>query len=458
MPRHNEVDEEDSEGDYYSFDINNVHVLMFNSEYFIKRSIIEMRKYLEKEEKDKGRIEKKQKKIYEYIKKDLEANQTKVWKIVVMHSPLYVANPTNVNTLDYIIMLHKYGIEDLFIKYKVDLIISGHEHDYQRTRPIMYFNPLDMKTPLHDPNAPVYVIVGTGGNTIPAKNYDSWFKNKHAFFTNKGWSRELFETVLTNVVGVLDIEVTQHANHDQLVGNFIKLNSGPDNPDETDRFEIHKVHDNQYLAGIGVDDDNDDHHPHDPQTVKPIPSIGETTGHSYAEGYVMPEVRVNSQNLYGRIPYMPFEPTTSENQADWENEPSAPSKPHPQSEQSKLLEGELGVSGSRVPSPPMTTSSDLEQIGRDHPVSFIGHTGNAMASIDAGGENNNRQVVMIGQESQPQDETNKSTEDSTNQEQQGDNIEKQIVPQKAPSKEALLVLNRVGRKQNKDKKRNIRFN
>ncbi|KAE8958218.1 hypothetical protein PR002_g30935, partial [Phytophthora rubi] len=58
--------------------------------------------------------------------------------------------------------------EELFIKYKVDLVLQGHVHAYERHYPtannsaIMDGVSRDNKT-YENPQAPVYVITGTAG-------------------------------------------------------------------------------------------------------------------------------------------------------------------------------------------------------------------------------------------------------------------------------------------------------
>ena len=56
-------------------------------------------------------------------------------------------------------------------KYSVDLVVSGHSHNYQRTYPLI-FNTKNSSVPIitsnetntyNDPNGEIHIIVGTGG-------------------------------------------------------------------------------------------------------------------------------------------------------------------------------------------------------------------------------------------------------------------------------------------------------
>jgi len=54
----------------------------------------------------------------------------KTWKFVVLHQPLYSTGAHN------LLEPERAALEPLFLKYKVDLVLQGHDHDYERTRPV----------------------------------------------------------------------------------------------------------------------------------------------------------------------------------------------------------------------------------------------------------------------------------------------------------------------------------
>ncbi|KAG3116806.1 hypothetical protein PI124_g4671 [Phytophthora idaei] len=60
------------------------------------------------------------------------------------------------------------AFEALFLKYKVDVVLTAHEHCYERHTPIRNNQPVldgvssDRKT-YNNPQAPVYILSGAGG-------------------------------------------------------------------------------------------------------------------------------------------------------------------------------------------------------------------------------------------------------------------------------------------------------
>ncbi|KAE8965857.1 hypothetical protein PF011_g28140 [Phytophthora fragariae] len=110
-----------------------------------------------------------------WLEEDLkaaDANRDNVpWIIVGMHRPMYTirsCGPDGVPNNDYEARNVQEAFEELFIKYKVDLVLQGHVHTYERFYPtannsaIMDGVSRDNKT-YENPQAPVYVITGTAG-------------------------------------------------------------------------------------------------------------------------------------------------------------------------------------------------------------------------------------------------------------------------------------------------------
>jgi len=98
---------------YYSYDVNDVHFISLNSEvefdsFFNEDYKINMMKWLDK---------------------DL-SNTNKKWKIAYMHRPIYCSMNGNDCTSDSEKLRKMF--EDIFIKYKVDLVLTGHRHNYER--------------------------------------------------------------------------------------------------------------------------------------------------------------------------------------------------------------------------------------------------------------------------------------------------------------------------------------
>ena len=132
---------------WYSLDIGKAHFISLSTEVFFMDT----------------------KNIYteiDWLVHDLEkanANRKKIpWIIVFTHRPLYCSTDdkredcTNVNS-----RVRKH-LEDVFYFYGVDLVLSGHQHLYERTYPVYKGHVLAYN--YLDPRGPVHLIVGTMGN------------------------------------------------------------------------------------------------------------------------------------------------------------------------------------------------------------------------------------------------------------------------------------------------------
>ncbi|MCO5168336.1 MAG: metallophosphoesterase family protein [Planctomycetes bacterium] len=95
-----------------------------------------------------------------WLQQEIQSN-TKKWLIVYMHIPLYSCGSHG----DNVVLQHVLGPQ--FENGKVDLVIAGHDHNYERTRPIKQFN--------RDPSYPglVHVITGGGGAGLRGVNPNS---------------------------------------------------------------------------------------------------------------------------------------------------------------------------------------------------------------------------------------------------------------------------------------------
>ncbi|CAH8497067.1 unnamed protein product [Heterobilharzia americana] len=125
---------------------------------------------------------------YDWLIRDLnEANKPEnrkihPWIIVMGHRPMYCSNnfdPMHCDFVDNIIrtgfavthhwQYKKYilGLEDLFYKNGVDLIVAGHEHSYERFWPVYnrtVCNSTTSRNPYENPNAPVHIVSGAAGS------------------------------------------------------------------------------------------------------------------------------------------------------------------------------------------------------------------------------------------------------------------------------------------------------
>ena len=137
---------------YYSFDINNVHVLTMATE-------------------EKFSTDSEQ---YNFVVNDLRkaANNPDIkWIIVTMHYPFY-SSPNTCKESDCAGNKESRDLfHPLFDKYGVDLVLQGHVHNYQRSYPLKFnqessSKPLvtsNSKTDYENPNGVIFAIVGTGG-------------------------------------------------------------------------------------------------------------------------------------------------------------------------------------------------------------------------------------------------------------------------------------------------------
>lgn len=95
---------------------------------------------------------------YEWLQADLSSvnRSATPWLVVGVHRPVY----NGYNDSDTSIGRGQAALlESLFLQYKVDLVLSGHYHNY--------FRSLSVKQGLLDPSglSPVYITAGTGGAT-----------------------------------------------------------------------------------------------------------------------------------------------------------------------------------------------------------------------------------------------------------------------------------------------------
>lgn len=98
----------------------------------------------------------------EWLKEDVK-NSDKPWKILVTHKPPYYTNPFGGNEL------MKEKLPPVVDELGIDIVFSGHDHSYGRTK--------KLKDGKEDPNGTVYVVAGTTGK----KHYDAVADEKFDF-------------------------------------------------------------------------------------------------------------------------------------------------------------------------------------------------------------------------------------------------------------------------------------
>jgi hypothetical protein len=196
----------DLESPFYSFDYKNVHFLAMSTgkNLFIP--------YANGSEQ------------YNFIDNDLRnaANNSDIdWIIVYGYRPFYTSPTIHPSTE---ILRETYA--PLFEKYGVDLVITSHNHNYQRSYPLVYNVAHSLEPIIKDVNAsyysmpgvPIYIVVGTAGNNL----YD--FRGQAPFMVT-----QFRET------GFLHVNVTK-AEQNLLTGTFYNVGTG----NYDDRFIIVK--------------------------------------------------------------------------------------------------------------------------------------------------------------------------------------------------------------------------
>lgn len=186
----------DLENPFYSFDYQNVHFLAMSTG---KGSVIP---YVNGSEQ------------YQFIHDDLNkaANNPNIdWIIVYGYRPFYTSptlHPAN--------EILRQTYPPLFEKYGVDMVITSHNHNYQRSYPLVY-NIDNSRQPIvkdvnasqyNSPGVPIYVVVGTAGSNL----YD--FRGQAPYMVSQ-----------FQVSGFLHVNITK-TDRDVLAGGFLNIETG----------------------------------------------------------------------------------------------------------------------------------------------------------------------------------------------------------------------------------------
>ena len=136
---------------YYSFNFHNIHFLAISSEHPFEEAS----------------------KQYEFIKNDLEESlqdPSILWRIVFMHKPMYTSATFDEEDSKEL----RDTFHELFERYKIDLVLSGHTQYYQRSLPLSYNNDNPTYPVIMDQNnneysnneGVIFVTAGTAGDDI----------------------------------------------------------------------------------------------------------------------------------------------------------------------------------------------------------------------------------------------------------------------------------------------------
>ncbi|MGZ5550345.1 MAG: metallophosphoesterase, partial [Nitrososphaeraceae archaeon] len=162
---------------------------------------------------------------FNFVKQELEKASKDPnidWVVVYFHKPMYSSPSKHAGLTSLRDIYHP-----LFDQYNVDLVLAGHNHNYQRTFPLT-FNNDDSDRPIivsKNPNiyneigAPLFITAGTGGTGLYSLGAPQ------AEFTVKQFGK----------FGHLDIDVSRDASN-KLIGTFYDLAGN-----KLDEFTITKV-------------------------------------------------------------------------------------------------------------------------------------------------------------------------------------------------------------------------
>jgi hypothetical protein len=141
---------------YYSFDIGNIHFLSLDS-------------YGKADGKRMADTTGPQ---VEWIKKDLEASRNAEWIVAYWHHPPYTMGSHNGDTEMELVDIREQFIPVLD-RYGVDIVLGGHSHDYERSRPMYGYYGNDSAF-----NAKRYNISQGSGNSGSSSPSGPYVKNK----------------------------------------------------------------------------------------------------------------------------------------------------------------------------------------------------------------------------------------------------------------------------------------
>jgi len=141
---------------YYYFDIANARFIILDANNFYGAIVAPSLK--------KGSQQ------YKWLEDVLKLTN-KTWKFIVIHEPIYSSGEHGV------IEEEREILAPLFEKYKVDIVFHGHDHNYERTKPIL--------NGVEDEKGVIYITLGGGGRKLYSqKEENDWsevFILKHHF-------------------------------------------------------------------------------------------------------------------------------------------------------------------------------------------------------------------------------------------------------------------------------------
>jgi predicted phosphodiesterase len=121
---------------------------------------------------------------FNFVKQELEkaSNDPNIdWVVVYYHKPMYASSTKHAGLTSLRDIYHP-----LFDQYKVDLVLAGHNHNYQRSFPLQ-FNEADSDKPIlvnknqntyNEIGVPIFITSGTGGVSLHSLGAQAEFNAK----------------------------------------------------------------------------------------------------------------------------------------------------------------------------------------------------------------------------------------------------------------------------------------
>ncbi|POM75576.1 Calcineurin-like phosphoesterase [Phytophthora palmivora] len=147
-----------------------------------------------------------------WLEEDLKAahtNRNQVpWIVVGMHRPMYTIRSCDADgkpNNNFEALNVQEAFEKLFMKYKVDLVLQGHVHAYERQYPTANGSAVmdgvsDDDAIYTDPKAPVYVISGSAGGPEGLHKYKHPKSPKwHVVMNNEYYAATIMSVTPTNM-------------------------------------------------------------------------------------------------------------------------------------------------------------------------------------------------------------------------------------------------------------------
>ncbi len=98
------------------------------------------------------------------IAADFAASQNAQWKIFMHHQPIFSASTRHGSSVTL-----QNAWQPVIDQYHIDLVLNGHDHDYEVTKPMVGMNPQPSST-----NATVYIVAGGAGAELYPNGTGAW--------------------------------------------------------------------------------------------------------------------------------------------------------------------------------------------------------------------------------------------------------------------------------------------